>query len=81
MNLLCIDDVLLNPKEYVQDILQYGFQDYADGWKVFKNVQARSDDEFEKNVLELFPNYEAKWNFEDSLHLIKRNQTLFIQMI
>lgn len=63
MNLLCIDNVLLNPKGYVQDILQHGFQDYVDGWKVFKNVQARSNDEFEKSVLELFPNYEAKWNF------------------
>jgi hypothetical protein len=63
MNLLSIDDVLVNPKEYVQDILQHGFQDYADGWKVFKGIQPRSNDEFEKFVLDKFPNYEAKWNF------------------
>jgi len=63
MNLICFDNVLDNPIEYVQDILKNGFHDFNDGWKVFKNVQARSNDEFEKSVLELFPNYEVKWNF------------------
>jgi hypothetical protein len=63
MNLLSIDDVLVNPKEYVQDILQHGFQDYADGWKVFKGIQPRGKDEFEKFVLDNFIGYEVKWNF------------------
>jgi len=63
MNLLSFDDIIDDPKSYVKDILEYGFHDFADGWKVFKNVQARSNDEFEKAVLELFPAYEAKWNF------------------
>jgi hypothetical protein len=63
MNLLSFDDIIDDPKTYVKDILEYGFHDFADGWQVFKNVQARSNDEFEKKVLELFPGYEAKWNF------------------
>lgn len=60
---MCFDNVLSHPKEYVQDILKFGFHDYFDGWKTFKNIQARNDDEFEKIVLDLFPEYDAKWNF------------------
>lgn len=63
MNLLSFDNIIKDPQAYVKDILHYGFHDFADGYQVFKNVQARSNDEFEKVVLEMFPDYEAKWNF------------------
>jgi len=60
---LSLDDVIKNPDKYVDDIFNQGFYDFADGSKVFKNVHARSNDEFEKFILDLFPDYEAKWNF------------------
>lgn len=64
MNLLIIDDVIQNPKEYVSDILSIGFQDVFDKDKVFKGMQPRSyDDEFSKQVLSLFPDHKVMWNF------------------
>ena len=63
MNLISFDNVIKNPKEYVSDILKKEFHDFVDWFKVFKNVSACGNDEFEKFVLNLFPNHEAKWNF------------------
>lgn len=63
MIVLSLDNVIKDPNQYVDDILKQGFYDFADGWKVFKNVHARNNDEFKKFVLDLFPDYEAKWNF------------------
>lgn len=64
MNLMIIDNVLHNPKEYVSDILSNGFQDVFDQEKVFKGIQPRNlDDEFAQKVLSLFPDYKITWNF------------------
>ena len=64
MFLLTEDDVLLYPKEYVEEIFKYEFQDIADGDKVFKNIQPRdNNDEFARFVLSLFPSYKINWNF------------------
>ena len=60
---LSLDNVIKDPKKYVDDIFNQRFYDFVDGSKVFKNVHARGNDEFEKFVLDLFPDYEAKWNF------------------
>jgi hypothetical protein len=63
MNLITFDNVLSNPREYVRDMLEHGFQDFYDSEKTFHGMQPRGDDEFLKFVLSLFPGYEAKWNF------------------
>jgi hypothetical protein len=63
MNIISFDNVIKNPEKYVEDILKQNFQNFDDNGIIFKNVQGRSNDEFENVVLQLFPNYEAKWNF------------------
>lgn len=64
MILFTTDDVLANPKEYLDNALNGEFQDIPDGDKVFKNIQARdNDDEFAKYVLLLFPEYNINYNF------------------
>ena len=63
MNILILDDILKNPKAYVDQALRSPFIDFKDGDKLFKNIQPRSNDEFEKEVLKLFPNHFVKFNF------------------
>ena len=63
MNVILFDNVLANPKEYVEDILLYGFQDFHDSEKTFHGMQPRGEDEFLKFVLDVFPNHKANWNF------------------
>lgn len=63
MNILVLDDILKNPKAYVEEALNCPFIDYKDGDKVFKNIQPRANDEFEEEVLKLFPNHFIKFNF------------------
>jgi hypothetical protein len=63
MNILIFDDILKDPKSYVDESLKSTFIDFKDGDKVFKNIQPKSNDEFEKEVLKLFPNYFVKFNF------------------
>jgi len=64
MNLITFDDVILDPKAYVKNIFEYGFQDIADGEKVFKNIQPRdTNDEFAKCMKYLFPAYRVDFNF------------------
>ena len=64
MTLVTIDDVLKEPKVYIRDIFDYGFQDIVDGDKVFKNIQPRDkSDEFAKMVKFIFPDYDITYNF------------------
>ena len=64
MTIITIDDVLKEPKAYVRDIFDYGFQDVVDGDKVFKNIQPRDNsDAFAKFVKFIFPNYNIIYNF------------------
>lgn len=64
MNLIILDNVLTNPKAYVDDALSYSFQEIYDAEKTFKGIQPRNDDEFQhfiENYLDL--NYETTYNF------------------
>lgn len=64
MNLLLIDNVLKDPKSYVDEILTKGFGEFPDGDKVFKGMQPReNDDEFAKFVLSQFPTFKVAYNF------------------
>lgn len=63
MNILILDDILKEPKTYVREALNCPFIDFKDGGKIFKNIQPRANDEFEKEVLRLFPNHFVKFNF------------------
>jgi hypothetical protein len=58
-----IDQVLPNPKDYVREVLSNSFVDVSDGVNVFKGIQPRSNDEFEKKVLDIFTGYEVAFNF------------------
>ena len=57
------DDVLRNPDEYVDDILDNGFIDFNDGHQVFKRVMPRGLDEFTSFLLENYPDYEVALSF------------------
>jgi len=65
MNLILLDDVLLTPDEYVQDIYSNEFVDIYDGQNLFKNIQPRDfDDEFAQAAMDFVGNdYEVAWNF------------------
>jgi hypothetical protein len=63
MNLLSLDNIIRDPKAYVEDIFKYDFQDIFDGERTFKNIQPRDDDEFSRTVSIMFPNHTVKWNF------------------
>lgn len=63
MNLISFDNVLDNPIQYVQEILKKEFYDVTDGVNVFKNIQARYDDEFARYIELLYPRYKVKFNF------------------
>lgn len=63
MNVLSLDNIIRDPKAYVEDILKYDFQDIADGERTFKNIQPRDDDEFSRVLCTIFPNHSVKWNF------------------
>lgn len=43
MNFVILDNVLIDPEKYVKDIHSGEFIDFADGDKVFKNIQPRSN--------------------------------------
>ena len=58
-----IDNVLVDPKAYVKEVLNNPFVDVSDGVNVFKGIQPRSNDEFEKKVLKMFDGYEVAFNF------------------
>jgi hypothetical protein len=63
MNLISFDNVLDNPIQYVEDILKGEFYDVTDGVNVFKNIQARDNDEFARYIELLYPRYKVKFNF------------------
>lgn len=63
MNLLSLDNIIRDPKAYVEDIFKHDFQDIYDGERTFKNIQPREDDEFSRLVSIIFPNHIVKWNF------------------
>lgn len=64
MKVILFDDVIREPKEYVKEILEYGFTDILDGENTFRNIQPRPhDDEFGSFVTDLFSDHYVKWNF------------------
>lgn len=65
MNLVLSDNVLLNPDQYVKDILKDEFVDISDGVNTFQNIQPRPhDDEFAQAVLDIVsPGYSINYNF------------------
>jgi hypothetical protein len=64
MNVMTLDNVLSNPKEYVSDIFSRGFQDIFDGVNTFKNIQPRdNNDEFASFISSIFINYKINYNF------------------
>lgn len=64
MNLITLDNVLEEPKDYVSDIYKHGFQDVADGNNVFRNIQPRgSNDYFAEYISKLFPDFKVGFNF------------------
>jgi hypothetical protein len=64
MFLISFDDIIKEPKVYVDDILEHGFEDIHDGDKTFKNIQPRDhNDEFALFAMSLFPNHTVNWNF------------------
>ena len=64
MTLFVLDDIIKNPDEYVEDVLQNAFVDVEDSPGVFfKGIQPRMNDEVEKFVLKLFPSYGVSYNF------------------
>lgn len=63
MNVFSTDSVIKNPTEYVKEIFDIGFEDVHFDEVVFKGIQARSDDEFSRFILSIFPNYDIAWNF------------------
>jgi hypothetical protein len=58
-----IDNVLSNPKDYVREVLSNSFVDVSDGVSIFKGIQPRDNDEFEKKVLSIFKSYKVAFNF------------------
>ena len=69
MNLISFDNVLDNPIQYVEEILKKEFYDVTDGVNVFKNIQARDNDEFARYIELLYPRYKVKFNFVRKLPL------------
>lgn len=64
MNLTTLDNVLINPNQYVSDICKGKFQDVADGDNLFRNIQPRDIyDEFAKKVLTIFTDHFIAFNF------------------
>ena len=65
MNMILMDDVILSPSQYVDDILDAEFVDIYDGVNTFQNIQPRDHlDEFTTTVLDLVgPFYDIAWNF------------------
>lgn len=64
MNLLTLDNVLKYPNDYVSQIHLHGFQDLADGYNIFRNIQPRdNNDEFAKFVSNLFLDHRVEFNF------------------
>ena len=65
MNFIILDDVLLDPDQYVKDIYDNEFVDIYDGQNTFKNIQPRDyTDEFAESILKVLGRrYEVKWNF------------------
>lgn len=64
MTLIVLDNIIKDPESYVSKIHTYGFQDIADGDKVFKNIQPRVGvDEFADFVLHMFPDFKVAFNF------------------
>ncbi len=64
MNILVLDNIIKNPDTYVKEVLDKEFIDIEDGpHAVFKGIQPRKNDELERFVLKLFPDYSVGYNF------------------
>jgi len=63
MNFLVFDDVLKDPKSYVEQVLKGDFDDVQDGSQTFRGIQARDDDEFSEFIKMFFPDYKINFNF------------------
>jgi hypothetical protein len=61
--MIIIDNVIKNPETYVESVLQNAFVDIEDGENTFKGIQPRLEDELQKFVLRIFPNYNVVYNF------------------
>ena len=61
--MIIIDNVIKNPETYVENVLQNAFVDIEDGENTFKGIQPRLEDELQKFVLRIFPNYSVVYNF------------------
>ena len=63
MNITGLDNVIANPEKYVEDILEYGFQNIGDKKEMFVNIQPRDEnDEFAKFVSKICWNHSIKSN-------------------
>lgn len=63
MNFLVFDDVLKDPKSYVEQALKGEFDDVQDGSQTFRGIQLRDDDEFSEFIKMFFPDYKINFNF------------------
>jgi hypothetical protein len=63
MNIISFDNIIIDPDNYIKDILSNNFCDVHDGEHVFNGIQQRGDDEFSAYVLSLFHGYEVTFNF------------------
>ena len=63
MNFLVFDDVLKDPRSYVQEVLKGDFDDVRDGSQTFRGIQSRDNDEFSEFIKMFFPDYKINFNF------------------
>lgn len=63
MMLLIFDNVIKDPKAYVNEILSNGFETYVDGDRQFKGVMKRQGDELESFVTDMFTEYYVDLSF------------------
>ncbi len=63
MNIIILDNVIKNPKQYVQNILKGDFVDVEDGDNLFKGIQVRQNDELQKFISIFLHEYSINYNF------------------
>tara|TARA_Y100001970_G_C14111467_1_gene791121 strand:- start:342 stop:809 length:468 start_codon:yes stop_codon:yes gene_type:complete len=63
MTNIIINNIIDDPDQYVNNILEGEFIDVQDGDNVFKGIQVRSNDELQQKVEKAFPQYFVTYNF------------------
>ena len=63
MTQLIINDIIKSPDLYVKEILSGLFIDIKDGDNAFKGIQVRENDELQKKIEDIFPDYTVTYNF------------------